>query len=136
MNALFADAYFFIALLNPRDEAHHAAKLYVEPDLEQPLLTTTWILAEVGDAMAATSANRAAFADLYRLLDANAVAEILSGDQWLPGGLELYARRSDKSWSLTDCISFVVMQARGLTDALTGDHHFEQAGFRAVLLKG
>ena len=48
-------------------------------------------------------------------------------------GLALHAQRSDKSWSLTDCISFVVMAEHGITDALTGDHHFEQAGFRALL---
>lgn len=48
-------------------------------------------------------------------------------------GLGLYAARPDKAWSLTDCISFVVMTDRGLTEALTGDHHFEQAGFRALL---
>lgn len=48
-------------------------------------------------------------------------------------GIELYEARSDKDWSLTDCTSFIVMQDRGLTDALTGDHHFEQAGFRPLL---
>jgi predicted nucleic acid-binding protein len=47
---------------------------------------------------------------------------------------DLYTRRPDKEWSLTDCTSFVVMQRHGLTDALTGDHHFEQAGF-TVLFK-
>jgi uncharacterized protein len=47
--------------------------------------------------------------------------------------IDLYDARPDKQWSLTDCISFVVMQGHGLTDALTGDHHFEQAGFRALL---
>jgi predicted nucleic acid-binding protein len=41
---------------------------------------------------------------------------------------------ADKEWGLTDCISFVVMQEQGLTDALTADHHFEQAGF-TILLK-
>jgi uncharacterized protein len=41
--------------------------------------------------------------------------------------------RRDKEWSLTDCISFVVMKERGLTEALTADHHFEQAGFKALL---
>jgi hypothetical protein len=45
----------------------------------------------------------------------------------------LYRQRADKDWSLTDCISFVVMRQRGLTEALTGDHHFEQAGFVALL---
>jgi hypothetical protein len=48
-------------------------------------------------------------------------------------GIDLYSRRPDKAWSLTDCISFVVMTQRQITDALTGDHHFEQAGFRALL---
>ena len=48
-------------------------------------------------------------------------------------GIELYRNRPDKSWSLTDCISFVVMDREGVKDALTLDHHFEQAGFNAIL---
>jgi predicted nucleic acid-binding protein len=47
--------------------------------------------------------------------------------------LSLYEQRHDKQWGLTDCISFVVMQDHHLTDALTADHHFEQAGFLALL---
>lgn len=48
-------------------------------------------------------------------------------------GIAPYSERRDKDWSLTDCISFVVMQEHGLTDALTSDRHFEQAGFRRLL---
>jgi hypothetical protein len=48
--------------------------------------------------------------------------------------MQLYGARPDKDWSLTDCISIEVMAERGITDALTGDHHFLQAGFRALLL--
>ena len=48
-------------------------------------------------------------------------------------GLALYDARPDKEWSLTDCISFVVMTDEGLTEALTGDGHFTQAGFKALL---
>ena len=48
-------------------------------------------------------------------------------------GIDLYARHPDKEWSLTDCISFAAMEQRGLFEALTGDRHFEQAGFRAML---
>jgi len=48
-------------------------------------------------------------------------------------GKKLYRDRADKEWPLTDCISFVVMHDRGLSEALTADHHFEQAGFRALL---
>ena len=47
----------------------------------------------------------------------------------------VYSNRSDKDWSLTDCISSAVMDEEGLTEALTADHHFEQAGFVALLLK-
>jgi len=46
---------------------------------------------------------------------------------------DLYRQRLDKEWGLTDCISFVVMQERGITEALTADHHFRQAGFLALL---
>ncbi len=51
----------------------------------------------------------------------------------LDRGFELFSRRADKEWSLTDCTSFVVMREEGLTDALTTDHHFEQAGFSVLL---
>jgi len=46
---------------------------------------------------------------------------------------ELLKSRPDKEWSLVDCASFVVMQQRGITEALTTDHHFEQAGFARLL---
>lgn len=49
-------------------------------------------------------------------------------------GPDLYGQRPDKSWSRTDCISFVVMAQNGISDALTGDQHFEQAGFRVLRL--
>jgi predicted nucleic acid-binding protein len=57
-----------------------------------------------------------------------------SDNQLFQKGVHLYASRPDKEWSLTDCISFVVMTQQRLTEALTGDRHFEQAGFRALLL--
>jgi hypothetical protein len=56
-----------------------------------------------------------------------------SSNELFAAGVELYATRPDKEWSLTDCISFVVMEREGLTDALTGDRHFEQAGFKVLL---
>jgi len=49
------------------------------------------------------------------------------------GGLDLYRERPDKDWSLTDCISFVIMRQQQITDALTADLHFVQAGFRALM---
>ena len=54
-------------------------------------------------------------------------------DQLLQEGIDFFDQRPDKEWSLTDCISFVVMHKEGITEALTGDKHFEQAGFVALL---
>ena len=71
---------------------------------------------------------------VYDGLTADPATQIVasSADLW-KRGRSLYASRPDKDWSLTDCISFVVMQEHGLTEALTADHHFEQAGFVALL---
>src|SRR5208282_5143253 len=58
------------------------------------------------------------------------------GDRFIysiPARTDFFSARPDKEWSLTDCISFVVMNERGMTDALTSDHHFEQAGFQILL---
>jgi uncharacterized protein len=135
MNQRFADAFYFIALLNPADHHHHAAMAASE-DLKEPLVTTWWVLVEVADALSAPASRRRVAAFLRRL---DADPEILVAaldDRTFAKGLDLFERRPDKGWSLTDCISFVVMTERGLTEALTGDHHFEQAGFRALLRQG
>ncbi|GAB4397595.1 MAG: hypothetical protein OHK0052_20030 [Anaerolineales bacterium] len=48
-------------------------------------------------------------------------------------GWQLLKQHNDKTWSLVDCVSFIVMDARKIVQALTGDHHFEQARFTALL---
>jgi predicted nucleic acid-binding protein len=133
MIPLFADAFFFVALLNKSDRAHARASAYLLPRLSQPLLTTAWVLIEVADGLA-QPLHRPAVVRLMATLRGNPNVEIIPPDLGLfDRGFDLYTRRPDKGWSLTDCISFVVMQDRGLTEALTGDHHFEQAGFLALL---
>ena len=60
--------------------------------------------------------------------------EILTvDDELFDNSLALFGNRDDKEWSLTDCMSFVVMETRGITDALTPDEHFNQAGFQALM---
>jgi uncharacterized protein len=132
MSVRFADTFFFFALGNPDDPAHQRAREFAD-DVTGVLVTTAWVLTELADGLSAP-ANRPAFLRLLRSLQGNSAFEIVPPDADLfERGLDLFARRPDKAWSLTDCISFVVMTERGLTEALTGDHHFEQAGFRALL---
>ena len=97
-------------------------------------VTTGWILTELADGWA-KPAQRTYFGAILAKLRANPNVRIEPcTDQLLQEGIDLYEQRADKEWSLTDCISFVVMKKEGITEALTGDKHFEQAGF-AVLLK-
>lgn len=95
--------------------------------------TTAWVLTEVGDAMH-DPANRPMFARLMDDLANDPQSTVVTAEQkWFDRGLALFAARLDKKWSLTDCISFAVMQDTGLTDALTGDSDFVQAGFRKLM---
>jgi uncharacterized protein len=132
MKAIFADAHFFLAVMNDRDQAHRKAMAFSQGN-NQPILTTAWVLTEVADGLA-RGANRNGFQQLLDDLYSDAESTIVPADQatW-EKGVALYNQRPDKKWSLTDCISFVVMQERGLTEALTADRHFEQAGFTILL---
>jgi len=131
MNAVFADTFFFLAILNPSDPAHAMAS-ELSRGLRRPRITTAWVLTEVGDALARD--NRTAFLDLLKLLRDNPLVRVIGPSQELfDAGIVLYGERMDKDWPLTDCISFVAMQREGIRDVLTGDRHFEQAGFVPLL---
>ena len=132
MTPVFADSFFFFALLNDNDATHEAAERF-SSNTGRPFVTTAWVLTEVADGCAAVD-KRGLFLQLLDTLRASPDARITGpSEELFSRGLELYRQRPDKEWSLTDCISFLVMQDRGLTEALTGDRHFEQAGFTAVL---
>jgi uncharacterized protein len=132
MSPTFADTYFFIALLFETDNAHAKAQT-LAAELKALLVTTEWVLTEVADALAAPG-RREKFLPFLQRLRANPMVTIVPADPALfDRGATLYSQRLDKAWSLTDCISFVVMQDHNLHDALTGDHHFEQAGFNALM---
>ena len=128
----YADTAYFLALLNPRDEWHDAA-VRCSRNLTGPLVTTTWVLVELGDALA-TTRNRQWFPDFIAELASASQVRILPADEdSFRRGVALYRARADKEWSLTDCLSFEAMREQGLRDALTSDQHFVQAGFRALL---
>jgi uncharacterized protein len=96
------------------------------------LLTTEWVLMELADALSAPPARSTAVVFL-QAVRADPHFEVIGYDPAVyRAGFALFAARPDKAWSLTDCISFAVLTERGLSQALTADHHFDQAGFQAA----
>lgn len=132
MNKIFVDTSFFVAFLNPRDAWHELAT-ETGDHLQGPVITTDFVLIELGNALCA-SRDRHLFVQFVEFIQSAQQFEIVPASRiLLEQGFALYATRPDKDWSLTDCISIAVMQQHGLTKALTTDHHFEQAGFQVLL---
>jgi predicted nucleic acid-binding protein len=132
MKPCFADTFYYLALLNPGDQSHEPVARFTAT-LERPLVTTAWVLTEVADALCAPERRRAVVGFIDSVRADPEVEVVPPTAELFARGLALFRDRPDKHWSLTDCISFVVMQERGIHDALTGDRHFEQAGFVALL---
>lgn len=132
MNMTFADTFYYLALLNPEDEAHEKA-LAATTECKGKLVTTHWVLTEVADAFA-TPAYRQRFIQLVQIVDSDPDTMVISAsDELFRAGVKLFSERVDKSWSLTDCISFLVMERHNIQHVLTGDRHFAQAGFTLLL---
>ena len=132
MKWVFADAFYFIAFLNRRDPAHSRTVNWML-GYHGSILTSEWILLELADGLATTPL-RPTYERYRRRLLGNPRFRIIGFDNSIyDEALQLYDARPDKKWSLTDCTSFVIMRREGLKDALTGDHHFEQAGFVSLL---
>ena len=131
MTAVFGDTFYFLALLNRKDKAHRECVAFSQSS-DLPMVTTTWVLLEVGDALR-RGRDRATFSALLDDLATDAQTMVIPEEQRVfEKARKLFEERPDKEWSLTDCTSFVVMHEHGLSQALTHDHHFEQAGFTAL----
>ncbi|MBI1832495.1 MAG: type II toxin-antitoxin system VapC family toxin [Planctomycetes bacterium] len=131
MTPVFADTYYYLALVNPKDESHAKAIAFAK-SATRPMVVTDWVITEVADGLCA-AANRPVFARLLKIIQSPSTEIVHFDSSLMDRGLQLFAERQDKDWPLTDCISFVVMQDRGIMEALTADHHFVQAGFVALL---
>lgn len=132
MTTVFADSYYYLAMVNVSDEGHVKAIEFLS-SFGGRLITTEWILMEVGDALS-KSHDRTAFLELLQIIQNDAQTDIIEATHDLfTRGVDLFANRPDKDWSLTDCTTFVVMDGAGVHEALTADRHFEQAGFVALL---
>ena len=128
MTTYFADAYYFVALLSPR-ERHHDEVVAFAREMPAGLVTTGWVVAETA-AMMCAPAYRRSLLRLIALVQGHPSFEFIPADHaYFSKACDFLRQYDDKAWSLTDCISFIVMRERGITHALTADRHFEQAGF-------
>jgi predicted nucleic acid-binding protein len=130
---LFLDTVFIQAILNPHDQYHQIAMQFL-PYIKNA--TAVWvteaIFMEVGNALSCYNRSKvSAFIKQCYQTDNLSVVTITS--TLFQKGLKLYESRSDKSWGLVDCFSFIVMEENQVTEALTSDIHFIQAGFQALL---
>lgn len=135
MKAAFADAGYWIALLNPRDRLHDKAlRLSLEFDPDE-IVTSQAVLAEVLNHFAESGPwlRGAAWSLIERLCDNRRCRVIPQTSGQFRDAARLYGQRPDKQWSLTDCSSMLIMRAQDIRDALACDKHFEQAGFTALL---
>jgi uncharacterized protein len=137
MRTLFVDAVYWIALLNPRDDLHQQT-VSLSRSLESDqirLITTEIVLTELLNAFAERGAAlRHAAAELVLRLRQDVNVRIVpQTNAQFEEALELYRGRPDKEWSHTDCASFCVMDEEGITEALSYDRHFDQAGFKALM---
>jgi len=113
----FADSFYFLALLNERDASHALAHEFTRS--QDVMFVTTWpVLTELIDALVDGYWRGRVVGFVDRLLTLPNVLVVPPSEGQCLAGLRLFDDRPDKSWSLTDCISFVVMQEQDITEAL------------------
>ncbi len=137
MKRIFADACYWIALLSRKDELHAAADAARRQLQNAHVVTTDEVLGEVLNFFSKRGERiRSAAVQVVGGLREDARVTVVEQSRaTFDGGLLRYKNHSDKEYSLVDCVSFELMQRDSISEALTNDHHFEQAGFVAVLLK-
>jgi predicted nucleic acid-binding protein len=133
MSLRLADAALFIAVLNRRDRFHSWSRDYYGWTHDR-LVVPLPVLVEVGNYFSG-SASRGQVISFLRCVERDTRVDCVALDgDLMRETMDLYAARRDKEWGLTDGISFVVMRRAGIEEAVTTDHHFEQAGF-TILMK-
>lgn len=131
-NKVFIDTLFVVALINQRDAYHQKATQLADDYEGEPLLTTDAVLLEVGNALARNFKQQAVEV-IDDFVSSSEVEIVRLSHHLFENAYSLYKQYQDKEWGLIDCVSFVVMRDAGVSDALTFDQHFTQAGFRALM---
>jgi predicted nucleic acid-binding protein len=134
MSTLFADTFFWIAVTNVQDLAHESAMALAFSSPPATIVTTEEVLIEYLHYFAGWGPHfrRKALTNAQNILSSATVVVVSQTSASFAMGLDLYAVRLDKGYSLTDCISMQTMRQQGITAALTNDRHFEQEGLRAL----
>lgn len=129
---IFIDTSYILALVNTADD-HHNHAVAASRQSKPPFLTTEAVPTEIGNALSRVRWRALGYATIQDLR-ADPNIEIVPVDAVLfEHAFALYGERMDKEWGLTDCVSFVLMRERKLTQVLTTDRHFGQAGFINLL---
>lgn len=129
----FIDTLFVVGFTNDRDQYHEKALELSEIYDKKHLITTDAVLLKIGNTLSGKFRQQS-IQVIENFLESEEIEVIRLNEYLFEKAFELYKNHTDKSWGLVDCISFVVMKEHGVTDALTCDKHFVQAGFRALML--
>ncbi|MCY7390895.1 MAG: PIN domain-containing protein [Leptolyngbyaceae cyanobacterium CAN_BIN12] len=117
-----------------RDEPQHQEAVQMFNTSTSRLFTHSYILSElVALALVRRFPRSAVLVFVMDLLDTPDVETVWVGEQLHREAMRLLVDRQDKTYSLCDAVSFVLMRQRGRTEALTTDRHFEQESFLRLL---
>ena len=136
MKAIFADTFYWIALLNSRDTWHLEVVKVSQEISNSPLVISDGIIDELF-AYSSKRGNllRLKVSELYKIFRKDPNIQIISySPQIRQKAIDLYEQRPDKGYSLVDCISMVIMKEMRISEVLTNDKHFAQEGF-TILFK-
>jgi uncharacterized protein len=137
LKSVFVDTAFWVSLLNPRDMLHPLVRNLTKRYTDFLWVTTDAVLWETLNFYSRFPESQKIYlAEQLEAMFSDPNVEIItSGRNWLMASAEFYRKRADKSWSGVDCFSMLVMQSKNIQEVLTTDHHFQQAGFNALMLE-
>ncbi|AKV70987.1 MULTISPECIES: type II toxin-antitoxin system VapC family toxin [Microcystis] len=126
MPTLFADTFYWVALVRAKDQWHRQVRAFSRLIQDYSLITTDLVLVEYLNFFAKfDQPMKQGVVNFYRQIQTSPNLQIISLDSYLiQSGVELYANRLDKGYSLTDCVSMIVMKQMGIYEILTMTRSF------------
>lgn len=131
MKQIFADTFYWIALLNPKDDWYDSVIKVSQSIINYQIVTTEEVLIEVLTfySNSGSPQRKRTVNFIKQIMNNPAVQVIPQNHESFVAGLNLYEKRLDKGYSLTDCISMNIMNQLEILEVLTHDQHFTQEGF-------